>query len=152
MKLTLKRTEFDEEARADFRNLPFQSAVTFEETQYEALVKAGAIIVFAIETKTCERAGTLFCAIYPRAAIGISGGGNALFVLGAVSRKNPNVGRLYRDIHVALFCAARELGCRCIQAEARRKGVVRMLKDEGFHEVATTLQKEVLDEDVRDNE
>lgn len=150
MKLTLRRTEFDEEARADFRNLPFQSAIAFEETQYEALAKAGVIIVFAIETKAGVRAGTLFCAVYPRAAIGISGGGNALFVLGAASRKNPDVGRLYRGIHVALARAAREAGCCCVQAEARRKGIVRMLKDEGFHEVATTLQKEVLDEDVRD--
>lgn len=152
MKLTLRRTEFDEDARVDVRRLPFKYEAAFKEAQYEAFAKAGVLIVFAIETKEAERAGTLFCYICQHGADDFPGGGDALVVAGAVSRKNQGVVRLYRDIHVALFCAARELGCRCVRAEARRKGIVRMLKDEGLHEVATTLQKEVSDEDLIDNE
>lgn len=149
MKLTLRRTEFDEEARVDVRKLPFKYEAAFKEAQYEAFAKAGVLIVLAIETKDGERAGTLFCFVCRHGADDLPGGGDVLAVAGAVSRKNQNVARLYRDIHVALGRVARELGCRCVRAEARRKGVVRMLKDEGFREVATTLQKEVLDEDVR---
>lgn len=146
-KLTIRETEFDDEARADFWNLPTAKFVG-EQARYEEMAEKGILKVLAAETETGERAGTFFGMVVSGAMFGKDG--NVFYLIGATSRGIKGVPSLYRAVHSGFARKMRELGCVGIQGCAERKGAARLMEAEGFCAERVVLYKEIKEEDLED--
>lgn len=149
MKLTIRETEFDDEARADFWNLPTAKFVG-EQARYEEMAKQGLLKVLAAETEGGERAGTFFGLVVSGEQLGKDG--DVFYLIGATSRGLNGVSSLYRAVHSGFARKMRELGCIGIQGCAERKGAARLMEAEGFCAERVVLYKEVKEEDLEDKE
>lgn len=134
MKLTLRRTEFDEEARADFHSAVLRvfpaCDVNAEMEKCAGAARDGKLLTLAVETYGGDRAGTLLCVVYPPSRG--EQNGNTLFVTMATTRSVVPFPKLYRGIHGALARVMLKYGGRRVRALAWRRSVVRLLEKEGF--------------------
>ena len=150
MALTIRETAFDDEARADFWNLPTAKFVG-EQARYEEAAKTGVLKVLAAETEEGERAGTFFGLVVTGEQVGKDG--NVFWVLGAVSRGKTGSRRLYSEA-IRPVCAFVRRFWRVsgVLASAGQRGVVRMLEDAGFNREQIVLYKEIENGDLEDRE